>query len=151
MKKEDPVYTFYGLRDVTVKPADSGFTLTLAEEDIKDILKTLKVEKFNLITDKQMKALHLWFGLVAEALNEAGFDMRKFIKEGVDIPWTKTMVKEHLWRPVQEIHLKKKSVKKLEKQQIDEIYEILNRVIGERTGIHIPFPSQEELDKLNLI
>ena len=51
-------------------------------------------------TDLQNRSLHLWFTLLADALNEAGFDIRKTIREGLEISWTPENVKELLWRPV---------------------------------------------------
>ena len=101
-------------------------------------------------TLKQNSALHLYFSNLAEELNDAGFDMKKTIR--VDIPWTPYTVKEYLWRPLQEAYLLKRSTTELDKQkEIDEVYDILNRVISERTGVHVPFPNIEMmLDRDNL-
>ena len=97
-------------------------------------------------TRKQNKALHLYFTQVANALNEAGLDMRKVLKQSVDIPWTAERVKEFLWRPVQKTYLNKESTTELNKlKEIDEIWEILNRHLSEKFGIYIPFPSVETL------
>jgi hypothetical protein len=93
-------------------------------------------------TLKQNSALHLYFTLLADELNDAGFDMRKTLQ--VDIPWSPLTVKEYLWRPLQEAYLLKKSTTQLDKtKDIDAVYDILNRVIAERTGIHVPFPDVE--------
>ena len=93
-------------------------------------------------TLKQNAALHLYFSNLAEELNDAGFDMKKTIR--VDIPWSAMTVKEYLWRPLQEAYLLKRSTTELERgKEIDEVYDILNRVIAERTGIHVPFPNIE--------
>ena len=103
-------------------------------------------------TLKQNSALHLYFTLLAEALNDAGFDAKKTLKPEIEIPWSPEMIKELIWRPVQEIYLRKKSTTQLDKQKdIDIIYEIVNRHIGERTGIHVPFPNIESaIDRENL-
>jgi hypothetical protein len=95
-------------------------------------------------THRQNKALHLYFELLANSLNEAGADMRKVIRQEVDIPWSKDTVKEYLWRPLMEAQLLKKSTKEMDTTDIDVVYDTLNRVIGERTGVHVPFPSIEE-------
>jgi hypothetical protein len=93
-------------------------------------------------TLKQNSALHLYFTLLADELNDAGFDMRKTLQ--VDIPWSPLTVKEYLWRPLQEAYLLKRSTTELDKQkEIDAVYDILNRVIGERTGIFVEFPNIE--------
>lgn len=96
-------------------------------------------------TSKQNRALHLYFRLLAEALNEAGYDMKAVIRKEVDIPWTMESVKEYLWRPIQKQYILEKSTVQLSTKNIDEIYDIVNRVIGERTGVFIPFPSFETM------
>lgn len=101
----------------------------------------------------QNSAMHLFFGHVAEALNAAGYDLKKTVKimrdGGVDIPWSPIMVKDILWRTIQETRYGKHSTTELSKQkEIDEIHEILNRFLGERMGIeYIPFPSLEVLEQ----
>ena len=98
-------------------------------------------------TDKQNAALHLYFTQISEALNDAGFDMKKLIKKEIDIPWTPLNVKEYLWRPIQRELLRKKSTTELKTTDIDKVYDVLNRLLGERTGIFIPWPCIEELER----
>jgi len=97
-------------------------------------------------TKQQNRAMHLWFQMLADELNDAGLDMRKTLKPEIDIPWRKQTIKDFLWRPVQEIYLKKRSTTELTTEDINAIWEILNRHLGEKFGIHIPFPSIEELE-----
>ncbi len=96
-------------------------------------------------TRQQNKALHVLFQLLANELNENGLDMRKTLKPGVEIPWSKMAVKEYLWRPIQEAQFAKKSTTQLTTKEVDEVFDTINRHIGERFGIHIPFPSIEDL------
>src|SRR3990167_6968622 len=110
---------------------------------------TTKTEKVPVQrTLQQNKALHLYCQMVADALNNAGYDIVKSIKlfrEGVDIPWTKEGVKEILWREIQKTMFNKISTTKLSKhEEIDLIHETLNRFLSERFGIeYIPFPHDE--------
>ena len=98
-------------------------------------------------TSQQNNALHLYFSMLAQALNDAGFDMRKTVRAGIDIPWTAINIKEYLWKPIQKEYLRKKSTKELNKNQdIDFCYDILNRAISERCGVSIPFPSYENTE-----
>lgn len=97
-------------------------------------------------TLKQNSALHLYFTLLADTLNEAGFDMRKTIRQDVEIPWTPETVKENLWRPIQSAYFKKRSTTKLKKKEINKVYDVLNRTIGQRTGVYIAFPSEQSLN-----
>ena len=94
-------------------------------------------------TLRQNNALHLYFDLLSKELNRAGFDMRTVIQDDIDIPFTPETVKSHLWKPVMEGYLEKTSTTELKSKDIDKIYDILNKHIGERTGIHAPFPNKD--------
>ena len=96
-------------------------------------------------TATQNRALHLWFTQLAKALNDDGFDMRTVIKEGIDIFWSAHTIKNHLWRPVQKIYLGKESTTELENSEVSEIYDIINRTVGEKTGVYVPWPCIDEL------
>lgn len=95
-------------------------------------------------TNQQNKALHVFFTLLAQELNESGQSVQLVLKEKMELIWTPSMVKELLWRPAQRAILKKKSTKDLKKQEeIDLIYDHLNRHLGEKFGVHVDFPSHE--------
>ena len=96
-------------------------------------------------TLKQNAALHLYFTFVAEALNDAGLDMRAVLKPSVEIPWTSESVKEFLWRPIQRLMVNKPSTTRLTTREIDMIFETLNRHLGEKFGITENFPSIEPI------
>jgi hypothetical protein len=97
-------------------------------------------------TSNQNRALHLLFRLWAEALNDAGLDMKKTLKESVEIPWDEHTIKRDLWKPIQKAVLHKDSTTKLLKdKEIDEVYDVLNRHLGEKFGIYVPFPSLERV------
>jgi len=103
-------------------------------------------------TIQQNKALHKFFELVSNELKAAGLDdMRVVLKAGIPIPVSPYMVKELMWKPVQKIYTGKISTTQLDKvKEIDEIYDIFNKHLGERFGEmgveHIPFPSLEALE-----
>ena len=61
-------------------------------------------------TAQQNKAIHKYFELLAQTLNDAGLDMKQVLKPEVDIPWTKESVKAHLWKPVQKVMYNKHSI-----------------------------------------
>lgn len=94
-------------------------------------------------TSQQNKSLHLYFTMLAVALNDAGFDMKKTFKQDIDIPWNSYNVKEFLWRNLQKSITGKKSTAQLSRQDIDRVYEVLNKTIGERTGVFVEWPSIE--------
>lgn len=96
-------------------------------------------------TLQQNKALHKWFDLVAETLNEAGLDMRKTLKQEIEISWTRSAVKEYLWRPVMRAMIGKESTTQMSTTDIDKIFNVLNRHLGEKLKVHQPFPSIENI------
>lgn len=96
-------------------------------------------------TEQQNKALHLFFTHLATQLNEAGLDMRRTLKPEVDISWTPETVKEYLWRPIQMAATGKESTKDLETREIDEVFEIISKHLGEKFGLQTEFPSVESI------
>lgn len=94
-------------------------------------------------TSLQNAALHKYFTLLAEELNLAGYDMKRTLKPSVEIPWTPDSVKEFLWKPVQHAYLDKESTTELTTKEIDKVYDVLNRHLGETTGVTVVFPSKE--------
>lgn len=96
-------------------------------------------------TESQNKALHLYFTQLAEMLNDAGLDMRKVLRPSISIPWSGETIKEYLWKPVMEFQLQKSSTTEMTTKEITEVYDTINRHIGETFGITVEFPSVETL------
>jgi len=96
-------------------------------------------------TEAQNKALHLYFTQLAEILNDAGLDMRKVLKPSISIPWTPQTIKENLWKPIMEFQTQKSSTTEMTTKEITEVYDTINRHIGETFGITVEFPSVETL------
>ena len=111
--------------------------------DVEVVVEIKKAK--HLRTLRQNSAIHLYLSQLAESLNSAGFDVKKTIRQEVEIPWSADNCKELLWRPVQQAMLGKKSTTELEKKDVDKIYDIINKTIGERTGVHCPFPNIETI------
>ncbi len=103
------------------------------------------MKKYPTRTVQQNKALHVLFNLLANELNEAGLDMRKTLKPEIDIAWSPAAIKEYLWRPVQKAQLNKVSTTELTTKEIDEVFDTISRHLGEKFGLHVRFPSIEEL------
>jgi hypothetical protein len=129
-----------------------------AAEFYKQILDTLRAEKKPLKVElgtvsgsrtlKQNAALHLWCGWVAEALNGAGYDYKRFLDAAeykLDTPWTCALVKDQLWRPVQEAMTQKESTTELNKIEPSDIHTVLMARLTDITGIpDVPWPRREE-------
>ena len=95
----------------------------------------------------QNKALWLWFTMVAETLNDGGMDIRTFIREEIEIPWSKDSVHELLWIKLQIAMTGKKSTTKINTQEINKIMDVIIRTAGERSVELPPFPSFEYLNQ----
>lgn len=96
-------------------------------------------------TMTQNRAMHLYCTQLSKLMNEAGLDFRVVIKEGVEVPWTRELTKEYMWRPVQKAITGKKSTTEPETHQYGLIYEALNRHISTKFGLFCPFPSSDDV------
>ena len=127
---------------------DSDETLLALFKHAQEVVKEGGTLVFNLvktdkITTQQNNALHLYFKLLADDLNESGFDQLTFPwKEGARLNWTAESVKENLWNPIQSAMLNEKQTSKLKKEDVDKVYQTLARHLAETTGVTTSFPSQ---------
>ena len=103
-------------------------------------------------TERQNKALHLYLTQVAETLDREGHTLQDIVKviTKVEIRPTMSNIKEVVWREIQKAQLGKTSTTELSKQEdIDKVYDAMNKWLGHYFEIHIPFPSLEEGEKDN--
>lgn len=100
-------------------------------------------------TPSQNNALHKFFELVADALNGAGWSKKKVLElYFIDLDWDTESVKSDIWKPVQRALIGKSHTAQLKKQQdIDRVYEHVNRFLGEKLGVHVPFPNNPDKHK----
>jgi hypothetical protein len=104
------------------------------------------------LTRQQQKSLHLWFSMLASELNQQGITMQMVLKKFiVDAPCTKSIIKELVWKPVQDaLYAKTSTTELLKKEEIDKIYDTLNKFFAEELQVQCPpFPSLEEISLLN--
>lgn len=95
-------------------------------------------------TNLQNSSLHKYLQMLADALNDAGYDMRRTLRVDVDIPWTGSNAKEHLWRPIQKVLTKNQSSTKPTTKEYVYIYEVLSRHMVEKFGVNVPWPSKNK-------
>lgn len=91
-------------------------------------------------TIRQNSALHKYFTMLANALNDAGLDMRHTFFREIELQWSDYTVKERLWRHVQEALYGKKSTTKLEREEVSEVYKQIDKKMLEK-GVNVQFPS----------
>lgn len=128
---------------------------TLIGHDEESLKALAKLEENQIIdiefikdkqrTKRQNRALHLYLAMVSEALNEAGLDMVKVLKEGTEIPWTPPLVKKHIWKQVQDAMLDKNSTTQLTTSECNPVYEVVHRYLSSTFGVTVLWPSY--LDK----
>ena len=94
----------------------------------------------------QNRAMHLYWTLVSKEFQKAGLDARVVFKKEVDIPVSPEMVKDLMWRPIQIALLKKKRTRDLKSNEVTQVFEVINRHLGERFKFHVPFPSRDWIE-----
>lgn len=95
-------------------------------------------------TDKQNASLHLGCRLLAEALNDAGWERKRFYEEVIhmEVPWTEEAIKE-MYKWVIKPMYGKTSTTELSRVQVSEAWEVMMRRISEATGVFVDFPHEE--------
>lgn len=71
--------------------------------------------------------------------------MKTVLKPEVDIMWTPELVKEYIWRPIQKAVVQKESTTELTTGELDQVFRVIEKHLGEKFGLEIVFPSQATL------
>jgi len=129
--------------DQALKIIDEINTYIAQNKGISDIEITIN----NKRTLKQNNALHKYFSLISEEFNNRGLDFSKTFKEDFHMIVTPDIVKENLWKPVQKAYYGTVKTRQLKKEQIDKIYDTINKKLSEKFGIYVPFPNKEDFYK----
>jgi len=89
--------------------------------------------------------MHLYFERLADALNDAGLDMKKVLeKKEVSVPWTLHSVKEVLWRPIQQAMTGKDSTTEVSRVEPSDIHMVLDRHMAEKFGVSVAWPHEDK-------
>lgn len=91
----------------------------------------------------QNKCLHAFFTGVSDAARENNLTMQQILAQSVELEPTPMLIKE-LWRSIQVAMFQKMSTTELSTKEVQEVYEVFNRFLGEKFHIHVPWPSVEE-------
>jgi len=128
----------------TLHPADQDAKDWLLSSQEGDRLTLEAVSREEVRTTQQGKAIEVYCRLLADALNAAGYDMKAFPwRQGLDVPWTQSAIKERFWKPTQDAMLGKKSSTQLQPKEVNVIYEAVDAAISDRTGVHVEFPNKD--------
>tara|TARA_R110002033_G_scaffold51468_2_gene98528 strand:+ start:874 stop:1317 length:444 start_codon:yes stop_codon:yes gene_type:complete len=100
-------------------------------------------------TSAQNDAIHLFCRWIADAANNAGYEMKissSLLQFDVDVPWTMESVKERIWRPLQKAKFPgRKLTRQLLRHEVSEIADVIIRHFGEKRGLVVKFPSKDDL------
>ncbi|MCP4103099.1 MAG: hypothetical protein GY750_17020 [Lentisphaerae bacterium] len=81
---------------------------------------------------------------LAEKLNDAGFEVQDGIVIKLPIQFTEFYIKDAIVNPVA-LAMYDKTTSQLSTVEIKEVYRQVDRVISERTGVSVAWPSDESL------
>ena len=132
------------------KLANSEVTLAEAHHELDRLWQKHKYVEVTFRTGRQRTltqnaALHLFCEWLSEVLNDAGYDMRRTLRQDVEIPWSGHTVKEHLWKPVQKALLDKGSTTEADRVEYSEVYDVIARHMADKFGIQVPeWPRRKE-------
>jgi len=106
-------------------------------------------------TDQQRKAIEVYCREVANALNEAGYDLKAVLEaKPMEVSLTQENVKDVIFRrlaialyPVDKKGEVLKSTTQLETAWVDKVYDHMNRWLAQNFehAEHVPFPSEESM------
>ncbi len=130
-------------KDGVLVPCNETMSQEMAIEFKEGYFYAFKLMKYS---DKrkrtllQNSAIHLYFTKLAKALNAAGWDMRRTLRQEIEIPWDDYLVKNFLWRDLQKAMTDKESTTDLEAHEVGKIYQTLSRHLAQKLGVSVPFP-----------
>lgn len=142
----------------TINSDRSKFEVIQAVCDLYDQNKylTIEVKVGKPRTNLQNASIRLYWSLMADAMNDAGFSYKQFIEvveaNGVAVPWDGEKFGDEVWRRVQaamypETILKdgRPSTTKLKSDQVAKVYDVVNlKIIDMTNGLHIDFPERDK-------
>lgn len=142
----------------TVNSDRSKFEFMQSMSDLYDKNKylTIEIKVGKPRTNLQNASIRLYWSLMADAMNDAGFSYKKFIElveaNGVAVPWDGEKFGDEVWRRVQAAMYPetilangKPSTTKLKSDQVAKVYDVVNLKIIEMTnGLHVDFPERDK-------
>lgn len=96
-------------------------------------------------TLQQNRALHKWFDLLADDLNDAGLTMMKTLKPQAEIPWSAITIKELLFKQIIKAMFNKEKTSELTAKELTQASEVLTKHLAEKFSLETSFPSLESL------
>lgn len=96
-------------------------------------------------TNKQNRAMHLFFSIIADMFNENGLTFKyTVINKTLEMPYTTDIVKNYVWRPFQIVMFGKKSTTQLTTKELTQVADSIEKALSLH-GHDIQFPSINQL------
>ena len=107
------------------------------------------------ISDKQMASIHIAYREFAKLLNDAGYDIKRAIEEGligsIGVPFTEQNVKQIFGYTILRALYPEKFEEpdapkhpRLSTKETQEVFEVLNRAMATKFGVSMDFPHKGE-------
>jgi len=124
---------------------DNGFKAASNRlEFLRQVEKTVEIKIVRKTrTTKQNAALHKYFTLVADFLNNKGITYEVVL--GLEAPFTPEIIKYSFFHPIMFAMFDLKSTTKLTTAQMNQVFDVYSKHLSEMTGEYIAFPSIENL------
>ena len=96
-------------------------------------------------TDQQRKALEVYCREVAVQMNDNGYDLKALLeKKAIAVTCTQENIKENIFKPIEKALFAKESTTQLTTGEVAQVFEVMNKWLGENFAVHVPWPSEEE-------
>lgn len=130
----------YNTKDIVEATDAKMYLRKLIEQGKKIEIKGLSNKRSSL----QNRALHKFFVMISEILNEQGQEFNYVGLKGLELStrYTPEIVKNFFWRPIQISLFDIESTKKINTQQLNDIADVIIKYFGEK-GIYLDFPRKD--------
>jgi len=120
-------------------------------QDEKDKIDTLKdgaiyevdIKNMDMRSIRQNSSLHLWCNQISSLLNDSGLYVNDILK--LETKWSMEKVKENIFKPVVASLYDKKSTTKLNKNEFEQIIDVITLSFAKKGIVIPPFPNKKDL------
>jgi hypothetical protein len=113
---------------------------TIDDLDKTKHYKVTVTEIKSLRTTQQERAVRKYYQLMADALNNGGYEFEDVLT--VPVSWSPDLFKLLIWDKVREAATQKTSNAKMDNEDLNKTYDILNKFFSTKFGLHVPFPDR---------
>lgn len=135
------------MKQIILKTKDRNKLIEQVLDRLADIPEEKQLEvviRDPVRTNRQNAAMHLYLEQLATAFNDNNLHFTDILNVELETHWTGGMIKEVIWRKVQEAMTGKPSSTKLTTKELSDIAEAIEIALAKK-GIDIPFPSIDSL------